>query len=284
MTTATLERGGTTVTLQLLGEGAGVPLVATDHGKPNAGPQSKGSINPRWSDQWSQMESYTLVARFHESTAYSDVIELVDLVKSHSAGADLVLNIDLPEFDTDMVVAPAPEQDQALSVAYDVGGRNMVDCQLSLTRVNSTQGDGGGQSASTPTASGTGPITLTDGSVSVSFTNDIVVDRTVGRPNSTLSRTTQQWPNYIDHRKVAFDQFTLGAELKTDAVTAVSNLRDMVTTQLGRTALTLDFNGIYGMGAFDVVPEGGQALRTVRPSAEEGVIIVPTLTLRRVLV
>lgn len=280
---ATLERDTTSISLPLVGEGAGVPLVAVDHGKPESGPASKGIINPRWGDFWSQLESYTLNVRFTGSDAYSDAIALADLIKSHSGGEDLVLDIPgLPEIDTDVVVAPAPEQDSAVSFTYNPGGREMVDAQVSLTRVNETAGTGS-QQASTPTASGSGPITLSDGSDTVSFTAGITVERSVGRPNSVIRRSTQSYPNYVDHRKAAYEAFELSAEfVDSSAVSDVEDLAGMVGKQLGRDSLTLDFNGLYGLGSFAVVPQGSQALRRVRPSAEQGTIIVPKLSLRRV--
>ncbi|AHG00976.1 hypothetical protein HALLA_12145 [Halostagnicola larsenii XH-48] len=93
---ATLERDGTTLELPLLAEGGGAPLVGQDIGKPESGPSNKGSINPRWQDQWSRSEGYTLSVRYTESDAYSRAIELADLLKSHSDGEDLLLNIDYP--------------------------------------------------------------------------------------------------------------------------------------------------------------------------------------------
>lgn len=282
MTDATLERGSESITLPLLGEGAGEPLVATDVGKPEAGPSNRGTLNPRWSDQWSQLENIRLAIRFTDSNAYDTAIKLADLIKSHSGGTNLVLNIGLSEFPSDMVVAPAGEQDSALSLAYDPGGTDWVDAELTLTRVNQTLGDAT-QDAQTPTASGSGPITLSDGTTTLELTSDIVVDRSIGRPNSVIRRSTGTRPNYVDHRKRANDAFDIGFQFTDSADTKASDLRDMVGQQLGRSALTLDFQGIYGLGSFDVVPEGSGALRLVRPSAEAGTVIVPTLSLRRVL-
>ncbi|AHG00977.1 hypothetical protein HALLA_12150 [Halostagnicola larsenii XH-48] len=169
-----------------------------------------------------------------------------------------------------------------MTIAYDVGQTNFVDCEVSLTRVNTTHGSGS-QVAETPTATGNGPITLSYGSQSVEFRDDIVVDRSVGRPNSVVRRTTFDFPNYEDKIKAAYDGFEIGVEFTDNAVSRATTLKSMVGQKLGRTSLTLDFNGIYGLGAFDVVPEGSQALRTVRASAEQGVIVVPTLKLRRVM-
>lgn len=283
MVNATLSRGGTSVALPLLGEGAGEPVVSTTLGKPESGAASKGALNPRWSDMWSQTRTYTLAARFTATDAYSTVITLADLIKSYSGGTDLILNIGLDEFDTDMAVAPAPGQGEALSLAYAPGQTDWVDVQLSLTRINDTLGSGD-QSASTPTATGTGPITLSDGTTTVELSTDVVVDRAVGRPNSVVRRSTQTFPNYIDHRKAAADRFDIGVQFTTNAATTASDLMDMVGQKLGRSALTLDFQGLYGLGSFNVVPEGSDGLRLVRPAAEQGTVIIPSISLRVVAV
>ena len=283
MIVATLSRGSTTIELPLLDEGGGAPLVGTDLGKPEAGPTSRsGALDPRWSDNFSQLETYTLAVRFIESDAYDVALELADLIKSHAGGDDLILNIPLPEFDSDMIVAPAPEQDTAVSFAYDPGQTSWVDVEISLTRVEQTLGSGS-REAQTPWATGNGPITLSDGTTTIEFVNGVTVDRSVGRPNSVVRRSTGLRPNYITHDKVAFDEFEISAEFLGVGAPSTSNLlMDMVGQPLGRGALTLDFNGIYGMGAMDVVPRGSNALRTVRPSAERHTIVVPSINLRRV--
>ena len=280
---ATLSRGSTTIELPLLDEGAGAPLIGTDIGKPEAGPQSRsGALDPRWSDNWSQLETYTLAVRFTDRDAYDVSLDLADLIKSHAGDDDLVLDIPLPEFDSNMIVAPAPEQDTAVSFAYDPGQTDWVDVEISLARVEQTLGSGS-RSAQTPRATGDGPITLSDGTTTIEFVNGVTVERSVGRPNSVVRRSTGLRPNYITHDKVAFDEFELSAEFLGVGGPSTSNLlMDMVGQPLGRSALTLDFNGLYGIGAMDVVPRGSNALRTVRPSGERHTIVVPSISLRRV--
>lgn len=285
MTEATLQRGQDTVTLPLVAEGAGVPQVGTDYGKPEAGAANRGSLNPRWSDFRSQLETFTLDARYLDSDAYDRARELADFIKSHGGGQDLVLNIDMPEMDDDMLVAPAPEQDVALELAYDPGETDWVDAELSLTRVHDIRGADAPPEhvASTPTATGDGPITLSDGSNAVTFERDVTVERSVGRPNASLDPSPFRYPVYTEKLKYAFDEFGLSWSFVEDAVSDRDTLVDMVAQPLGRSALTLDFNGLYGLGAMDVVPRGSGALRLVRGSAQEGWIDGPNLTLRRVL-
>lgn len=279
MATATLSRSGTSVTLPLLEEGAGAPVAAVDVGKPNAGANSKGTLDPRWKDHWSQLRTYTLRGRLTASNAYDTAITLADLLKSGGAGNPLELSVGLPEYPRSVDVAPAPQQDQALSLAYDPGNTDWVDVQLTLVRVGVTVGTGD-QQASTPTAVGSGPIELSDGTDTVAFTRDVSVERTIGRPNSVVRQRPAAHPLFQDKRRRAYDAFELEAEFGDPSTAAT--LRDMVAQRLGTDSLTLDFNGLYGLGSMAVVPEGSQALRLVRPSAEQGTVVVPTLTLRRV--
>lgn len=281
--TATLSRGSTTITMDLVDE-SGSPLIATDIGKPEAGASNKGTLDPRWSDQWSRAETISFSAELASSSAYQDAIDLADLIKSHSDGQDLSLDVSLGEYPDSMTVCPAAEQDEALTISYDVGQRDWLRVELVLTRIQTTNGSAD-QQASTPTATGSGPITLTDGSTSVEFTRDVVVDRAVGRPRSSVRPQPQDLPKYYDERKRAHDQFELAAEFGVgNAASKASDLRKLVGQRLGRDSLTLDFKGVYGLGEFDVVPAGANALRFVRQAGEQGTVTVPTLSLRRVFV
>ena len=273
---ATLERGDTTIELPLYQE-SGTPVVATDLGKPEQDIQKSGSLNPRNSDQRSQTRTYTLACRFTSSNAYENVLELADLLKSSSAGAGTYLSIPMPEFDNPILVAPSTEN--AVDITYDPGGRNNVDVALSLTRVKETIGNTLHE-AQTPRASGSGPVEISDGRKTVPLVNDLQVSRSISRPESTIRGTTRQYPNYIDHAKAADDSFELSCQFLNDAVTKRNALEDMFGNPLGRSSLSLDFNGLYGMGEFSVTPTGSNAIRFVRQSAEQGVIQVPSMNLR----
>ncbi|QLG62836.1 hypothetical protein [Halorarum salinum] len=278
---ATLERGDTSIALPLVEEGGGSPLVAVDIGKPELDVHSSGVLDPRTMDQWSGLEQYTLFVKFYDSNAYDDAIVLADLLKSYSGGDPLLLNIPMSEFDSDIEVAPAAGQDEATSMTYPPGIRDYVEIDLSLTRVSNTFGEGT-QDASTPTATGSGPIELADGSTTVELSTGVEVSRSVGRPNSSTRRSTKQLPTYRDKRKAAHDAFELSFEFVDGAVSDVTAIADLFRTKLGRDSLTLDFNGLYGLGSFAVVPDGSNALRHTRSSGEQGVTLVPSVNLRRV--
>ena len=282
MATATLERGGTTVSLELI-ETGGTPVASVDLGKPNLNIQPNGALDPRHIDQFANTESYTLLGRFEGNTAYDDAIALCDLIKSNVAGDETLLNVDMPEFDTDIPVAPAAGQEESVSLNYPPGQKDMVEVDLGLTRYGQLQGSYTipEQQANTPTATGTGPIQLSDGTTTVSMSRDISVSRSVGRPNSTIrTERNTQYPAFIDNGKAAYDAFELSFEFGENTGTTIQDLRDLANTRLQRDSLTLDFNGLYGMGAFSVVPAGGQALRHTRVAGEQGIQLVPTLNLR----
>lgn len=284
MTSATLERGGTSVTLPLADSASGSPLVSRDIGKPRLRLQGTGALDPRSIDQWSASMQYTLMVRFTDSDAYQDAITLCDLIKSNSDGTPLYLNVDLPEFDTDIMVAPAAAQEQAVNLLYAPGRRDWVEADIALTRVSATEG-GGQQTASTPTDTGSGPIRLIGSNGSVSITQGVQVERQVGRPKSVVRAVpgnTATYPKLFDQQKAAYDAFELSFETVENAGPIAGTLVEMFTEPLGRGALTLDFNGLYGMGAVDVLPQGSGALRHQRVSGEEGTSAYPTISLRRV--
>jgi len=81
--------------------------------------------------------------------------------------------------------------------------------------------------------------------------------------------------------KSAYDAFELSFQ-SSDPSGTIKNITDMFRKQLARDSLTLDFNGVYGMGAMNVVPDGSQALRHARQTAIEGHGLIPTVSLRRV--
>jgi len=283
MVNATLERGGTSISIRLLESGSGAPLVGRDIGKPHQSINTIGRLEPRHLDNWSGLEQYTILGRLISDSAYSDARQLADLVKGYSDGDTLLLNIGMDEYDNDIEVAPAAGQEQAVNLVYEPGRRNWVDVDLGLTRVVDTI-SAGSQSASTPTASGDGPIQIisADGTTSVNLERNVTVGRTVGRPNSSVRRSPETYPRYFDQQKSAYDAFEISFAFTQSTVSKVQTLVDMFEEKLGRNALTLDFSGRYGLGAFDVVPEGSGALRHVRPSGEAGTSLIPQMQLRRV--
>jgi len=297
MTTVTVSRGSRSVDIPLLSDGAQDPLLPVDVGKPDQNFQNSGDLNPRVSDFFSVQKTYTVIGRLTGNSAYNDAIRLADLIKSNSDGVELELDVPLPEFDNDILVAPPAGVAEALSLAYPAGTRDRVDVELSLVRIEETMA-GANQPATSPiiaaygadygsdygnaTASTTDILELTDGNNTVQLTADVTVNRLVGRPNSTIRKNpTGIFPKHIDHQKAAYEAFEISYKERT-SISNISTLVDLFEQKLGRGSLTLDFNGLFGMGQFDVVPMGGNALRHVRQSAEGAVSPVPTINLRRV--
>jgi len=266
---------------------SGTPLFSVDIGKPELSTYESGELNPRFNDSRSGLENYTITAQLRGSSAYNDAITLANIIKSRTGnGEELTVSLSGTEIPSAYptratTVAPAAEQERALELTYAPGRRNVVDVELSLTRVNSVRGRAN-QAATTPTTSGSGPTQLTDGTTTVSMDKDIAITRTVGRPNSTIRSSVSQHPNYIDHRKTAYDAFDIEFQLTDNAQTKVVNLaRNLIQPQLGVTPLTLDFQGLFGMGAFDVIPSGSQSLRYQRIAGQKSIENTPTLSLRR---
>jgi len=280
MATATVKRDSTSVDIPLIESGSGTPLVGVDYGKPNVDIKNSGVLDPRVTDQWSGLRQYTILGKLQGSNAYSDAITLADSIKSHSAGSNTTLNIDMPEYDTDIRVCPAAGQDQALTMNYPPGWKDYVEVELALTRVVDTTGAGSG-TASTPTASGTGPIQIKYNGNTVDITADVEVERNIGRPRATVRRTQRDYPKYIDKEKAASDTFGLSFDFTSNVQTKLTTLTDDIfTPQTGRSGIKIDFQGKYGLGEFDVIPSGSGALRHVRPSGHGQVTFQPTLDLQ----
>jgi hypothetical protein len=272
----TFERRNKSVDIPLLADASGQPLLARDIGKPNLRLQTNGRINPRSADFWSCLENYNIRGQFTSGTAYEDAIKLADMVKAGASSAG-TLSIPADAYPSSVSVQPAAEQERALVLTYPPGRRKWVEVELGLTRVGDSVGVG--QTASTPTSTSSGSITLSDGTNTVNLDIDIQVERTIGRPNSVVRRSTGQFPRYIEKRKSAYDSFELTFE-KHDNAAKVTQLISMFNEQQERGSLTLDFNGTYRMGAFDVIPSGSTALRQVEPAAQEGIDVLPSIDLR----
>lgn len=282
MAEAIIAQGGDSVTLPLVEE-SGQPVVARSVGKPNLNVQQTGALNPRHIDQWSGLEEFSVLGRFISDTAYEKAIALADLIKSNGNGNPLTVEFaGIEDLGGPLKVAPSPGGEQSLAISYPPGRRDHLDVDLGLTRVESAQG-GSTQDATTPTATGSGPLELRLDGTAVELRRDLSVQRAVGRPNDTVRRNTGDLPIHYQKHRTAYDAFEIAFEFgPPNGLTDLETLLDLVQTRLGGRALTLDFNGLYGLGAFDVVPIGSVATRDVRRAAEQGSPIVPTLELRRV--
>ena len=283
MATATLTRGNTEVEIVLLEQG-GSPILSRDIGKPTLNIHETGALDPRHVDQQAGLMQYSIAGRLVDN-GYQQAIELADLLKSHSNGSETLLNISMPEYDTDVTVVPAAGQQQAMSLAYNPGRRDWVDVDIGLTRVSQFNSGsvGSDQIETTPTASGSGPIELSYQGSTVELVEGVTVERTIGRHNSdTTGNVPFEYPIYQEKAKTAYDAFEIQTEFTENTITRVNNLVDMFTTRLGRNSLTLDFNGVYGLGSFNVVPDGSNALRHTRVAGEQGTGLIPTINVRRV--
>ena len=270
-------------------EEAGTPLFSVDVGYPELNIYESGELDPRFNDTRSQLETYTLVSQLRGPDAYSDAIQLAEFIKTRTGGQEeLTIELsgeDIPDAypTTETLVAPAAEQARALELTYAPGRTNVVDVELQLTRINAARGETN-QIEDTPTDPfGDGPIELSNGGSSVELSDGFSITRTVGRPNTTIRATTADYPNYTDQRKTAFDGFDIEFQFVEDGPNKADTIKNEIfTPRLGRDSLTLDFNGLFDLGAFNVVPDGSQSLRVQRIAAQKSIEQLPTVSLRRV--
>jgi len=279
MASVTLSRGGDSVDIQLNAEG-GTPLLSTSFGKPEIQVRkSGGTLNPRVQDRFSGLESYTLEGKLYD---YSTSHELADLVKSGST-TPLELSIPLDEYPDTVTVAPAAGQDSALSLSYPAGKRDNVDVSLNLTRVGDVVGIGD-QPATTPTTTGTGPVEVRVNGTTVELpTADLSLERTIGRPNDAVRRVpSQSDPRYEVKNKVTSDVFAFAFQTLDNIPSTLNALTDNIfRSRLGRSGVTVDFNGLLGLGEIEAIPTGSSPFRQVH-QAGRGWVSNPTLEFRRI--
>jgi len=279
MANATLSRGSTSIDIPLQKEG-GENLVAVTFGKPEVNVrESGGTINPRVIDNWSGIQTIELRGTLFD---YATTHELADLVKSAS-GTPLELSLPSNLYPDSLTVAPAASQDSALTLTYPAGRRDVVDVALSLTRVGQTNA-AIEQSAATPTATGTGPVEVTAGGTTVQLpTGDLSLERSVGRPNDVVRRQPSTAdPRYQVKAKVTNDVFAFGFETTEDIPATLNTIRDSIfRARLGRRGVTVDFNGVLGLGSFEAIPVGSSPFRQVHQAGKRWVIN-PVLEFRRI--
>jgi hypothetical protein len=280
MVDATLSRGSTSIDIPLEEE-SGTLLLSATFGKPNITVRdSGGTLNPRVSDRFSGLESYQLVGKLFD---YQTTHDLADLIKSAST-TPLELEIPNPSYPDVVTVAPAAGQDTALTLNYPAGQKNIVDVELSLTRVGDVRGVGS-QQATTPTATGTGPVEVRTNGTTVELpTAGLSLERTVGRPNDAVRRVpSQPDPRYEVKNKVTNDVFTFSFETLANIPETLNALTDNIfREQLGRSGVTVDFNGVLGLGEIEAIPTGSSPFRQVH-QAGQGWVSNPVLEFRRIL-
>jgi len=287
-TNATLTRGSESVTIPIKDD-AGTPLVSRSFGAPNHDIEVVGEPDPRQTfDNASRAETIAIETRLFDTTT---ILDLADLIKAHSGGTPITLDIPLDEYDDNILVAPSPGSQEAATFEYEPTA-NYAATTLTLARVDSIEGTDSAFRSDTPRASGqgtsgAGPVVLAGNGISVEFPRDITVERSVGRPNVNMLRSQgRTYPKLIDERKSSFEGISLSLTSISDAVTKVTNLRNMFRQFRGRDTITLNMNGLYGMGRFTVIAEtGGEAVRHVRISGRRRATdqSVPKVDLRVVL-
>jgi hypothetical protein len=240
-------------------------------------------------DQWSVTETFNFQSRFIESDAHAKAIKLADFVKKGTDGVPIELTASgVPEIESEepIDVVPVFQQDNCVTLEYPAGMTNHVIVDIDLSRVSDAAGSAAESPGyQSPTDTGNGPIKLVSpNGLSGEFVEDVTVSRIVGRPNSSVNKSTDQYPYWIDKKKSAYD----GWEIAFKETTA-ANPSDVLETIIKmfrqrpndvREPYRLDFQGEYGLGEFKVAPDGSDALRTVRKSAEEGIVNVPAVNLR----
>jgi len=280
MVDATLSRGGTSVDIPLQKEGGEI-LVSSTFGKPEVNIRdSGGTILPRVIDAWSGIQTFQLKGTLYD---YATTHELADLVQSASA-TPLTLELPGDVYPDSITVCAAAGQDSALSLVYPAGKRDMIDVNLSLTRVGQTNA-ALEQQATTPTASGTGPVQVTAGGTTVDLpTADLSLERTVGRPNDVVRRQPSTAdPRYLAKAKVTSDVFTFSFQTIQNIPATLNAITDSIfRSQLGRTGVSVDFNGLLGLGEIQAIPVGSSPFRQVH-QAGKGWVSSPVLEFRRIL-
>jgi len=279
MAVATLSRGNNSVDIELVEEG-GTALVSSTFGKPEVQVRSSGgTIDPRINDRWSGIQNFQLVGKLF---SYSTSHDLADIIKTASTTA-LELSIPSDVYDDPITVAPSAGQDSALTLEYPAGRKDFVNVSLNLTRVGNVVGVGD-QDATTPTTSGSGPVEVRVAGTTVELpTADLSVERSLGRPNDAVRRRPSKAdPRYEVKRKVTNDTFTFSFETVESIKTTLNDLTDNIfRSQLGRSGVTIDFNGVLGLGEFEAIPTGSSPFRQVHSAGQQWVSS-PTLEFRRI--
>ena len=278
MVNATLSRGQESIDIPLQEEGGEILLSAT-FGSPNTTiHETGGTIEPRLNDRWSGLENYQLVGKLYD---YETAHDLADMVKG-SSDKPLELSIPNDTYPDTIQVAPSAGSDSALSLDFPAGRKDLVDIEATFTRIGRFQVENP-QLTQTPRATGNGPVQFVIGGSTVDVpTADLSLERTVGRPNDVVRRDRGADPFYLAKAKVTSDVFTFSWETLTDIPETLNAITDNIfRQQLGRRGVTVDFNGVLGLGEIEAVPVGSSPFRQVH-QAGRGWVSVPVLELRRV--
>ena len=94
---------------------------------------------------------------------------------------------------------------------------------------------------------------------------------------------SQADPRYQVKPKVTSDVFTFAFETLDNIPETLNAITENIfRDQLGRGGVTIDFNGVLGLGAIEAIPVGSSPFRQVH-QAGRGWVTIPTLDFRRIL-
>lgn len=288
MTTASLSRDGTSVSFELAQSGGGTPTIVEAVSKPNQKFQPIARVDPRTSDFFQSVKTFILRGYIDGDTAYQDARVLAEeLIKPHSGGNDLTLDLSNADGFGSYTVAPAGEN--AAEIEYLPGQRDWVPISLNLTQVDETIGGSSsgvsGTSGAVPQGGGSVTLRNPDTGDSVDVLHDLTLTRTVGRSGTTV-RPDPSDVVYIDKIRPATDEWSLSGVLEGGQARSNSQtLIDILSSKLERDALKLEFNNnIYALSDKDVVPAGAEAGRRLIGASEPDMVRVNNITLRTVTV
>lgn len=281
MANAVIKRDTTSVSVPLLADGNSL-AVARDVGKPTVDYHDVGREDPLSRDHLNAGDAFTFTGILHGSSAYSEAQTLAESLIKPRATTGTPLQLDLSDLPNKSTYDVAPITNSAVVLSYIPGRIQMVGVDATLNAVNTTFG--GSQTAQTHGSADSGDgIKLTDGSNPVTLNSDLEVIRKVGRPKGKLNPRPADLPTYVDKNDPASDIFEIsgqltGANAESDATTLEETL---VRSRQGTASLTLHFlDSVFGLSAYDVMPEGSQAVRTVFSAGHKGDVAVPKMALR----
>lgn len=280
MTEITVTKGGNSVTFEIYEEPAGM-LFARDIGKPEARIYRVGREAPRTTDHRAPMESYLVVGQIVGSDAHDDARVLAeDIVGSHSGGNAATLDLsNVSGLESETVTFFG---EQALQLHYPPAQPDWVSLQMQASIVRDVIGGGSVPSASSST-SGSGPVTLTRGGDSITIVNNLDIERRVGLPSTTSRHDSGSDPYAVEPNRAPMRTWEITGMWNTNAATNQNTLVETILKpQLGYGSLTLDFNGIYGLGSYEVASPFAQSARVSWSAGEEGMVWINALKLLEV--
>lgn len=278
MTSVTVSRGSRSVTFDVYGTGGSL-MVARDTGKPEASLYKTSASTPRFADHRAPMEAYTVVGQLVGSGAYEDARVLAeDIVRPASGGTSATLDLsNISGLDSETVGFLGP---RSVALGYPAGQGEWVSLQLQAVVVDNTIG-GTSMGDTGSSGSGSGPVKLDRDGTSITLKKDLDVERKVGRPENTLRHDASDNPYLVDKPRAYSDEFGLRGVWTTNASSEQNTLiEDIVKPPLGYGTLTLDFQGLLGLGSYTVAPVGSKSTRVTWSAGEEGTVRVDGLKLK----